>query len=49
MEDKYRVSGVKSFLKTVYVSGVPTSMEKHFKTTVGQFESDWKANLDKFK
>ena len=49
MEDKYKVSGVKAFLQTLYVSGIPASMEKNFKTTVKKFESDWKANLDKFK
>ena len=49
MEDKYKVSGVKAFLQTLYLSGIPASMEKNFKTTVKKFESDWKANLDKFK
>lgn len=49
MEDEYKVSGVKAFLQTLYVSGIPASMEKNFKTTVKKFETDWKANLDRFK
>lgn len=49
MEDKYKVSGVKSFLKTLYGSGIPASMEKNFNTTVKKFEADWKNNLDIFK
>lgn len=48
MEDKYKVSGVKGFLKTLYSKGIPESMKENFSTTVPAFEADWKANLDKF-
>ena len=49
MEDTYRLSGVKSFLQTVYDEGIPVSMKQNFSKTVPEFEQDWKANLDKFK
>lgn len=49
MEDTYRLSGVKSFLQTVYDEGIPASMKQNFLKTVPEFEKDWKANLDKFK
>ncbi len=49
MEDKYKLEGLKSFLKTMYSKGIPTSMQENFSTTVQAFEADWKANLDKFK
>lgn len=49
MEDKYKVSGLKSFLLTLYSKGVATSMQENFSTTVAAFEADWKANLDDFK
>ena len=49
MEDAYRVSGVKSFLHTMYGEGISVSMKQNFSKTVSEFEKDWKANLDKFK
>lgn len=49
MEDKYKVSGLKAFLKTLYASDISTSMKTNFSTTLSAFEADWKANLDKFK
>ena len=49
MEDIYGLSGVKSFLQTLYGRGLPYSMQHNFSKTVGEFENDWKANLDKFK
>jgi len=49
MEDKYKVSGLKAFLQTMYSKGIPASMKENFSTTVQAFEADWKANLDKFK
>lgn len=49
MEDTYRVSGVKSFLQTVYGEGISVSMQQNFSKTIPEFEKDWKANLDTFK
>ena len=49
MEDKYKLEGLKSFLRTMYSKGIPTSMQENFSTTVQAFEADWKANLDNFK
>lgn len=49
MEDRYGVSGVKSFLKTLYKKGIPTSLKENFSISVPEFETDWKSNLDKFK
>lgn len=49
MEDRYGVKGVKSFLQTLYHKGIPTSLQENFMTTLQAFETDWKADLDKFK
>ena len=49
MEDRYQVNGVKAFLRTMYGNGIPVSLDKNFNITISEFESDWKANLDKFK
>lgn len=49
MEDTYTVSGLKTFLKTLYGTDLASSLQQNFSKTVKEFESDWKANLDRFK
>lgn len=49
MEDKYKLDGLKSFMKTMYSKGVSSSMQENFSVSVTEFEADWKANLNKFK
>lgn len=49
MEDKYKFNGLTSFLQTLFKRGIPASMKENFSTTVPEFETDWKTNLDKFK
>ena len=49
MEDAYKVPGIKSFLQTTYSQGISTSMEKNFSKSIKEFETDWKAALDRFQ
>ena len=49
MEDKYKASGVKAFLNTLYSQGIPASMKQNFSTDLKSFEADWKSHLDSFK
>ena len=49
LEDRYKVTGVKAFLHTLYSKGIPSSLKENFSTTVPAFETDWKSSLDKFK
>lgn len=49
LEDRYKVTGVKAFLHTLYIKGIPSSLKENFSTTVPAFEADWKSSLDKFK
>lgn len=48
MEDQYKVSGIKAFIKTLYNSGIPTSMTQNFSISVPEFEKNWKDNLEEF-
>lgn len=48
MEDQYQIDGLKSFLHTLYGSGVPAAIEQNFRTTVKQLEMGWKASLDNY-
>ena len=49
LEDRYKVTGLKAFLHTLYIKGIPSSLKENFSTTVPAFEADWKSSLDKFK
>ncbi len=49
LEDRYKVTGLKAFLHTLYSKGIPSSLKENFSTTVPAFEADWKSSLDKFK
>ena len=48
MEDRYKVTGVHSFLNILYRKGIPTSLKENFSTTLPAFEEDWKASLENF-
>ncbi len=49
MEDEYQIEGLKDFLQIMYEKGISYSFKKNFSTTIQAFESDWKADLEKFK
>ena len=49
IEDRYKVEGVKSFLRSMYSEGVTKSMERNFSVSLSQFENDWKNSLENFE